>query len=60
MDYTGGARGGFSFTLHCETKPFFRTAHSAVARIKPIAPTADAGGAMIMWHSMQLPEEHWS
>jgi hypothetical protein len=60
MGYTGGARGGLSFTLHCETKLISQTVHSAVAGTRPIAPAAAAGGAMIMWHSVQLPSAHWS
>jgi hypothetical protein len=60
MGYTGGARGGLSFTLHCEAKLFSQTVHSAVDWTKPIAPTAAAGGAMTMWHSVQLPAGHWS
>src|SRR5580658_5635914 len=60
MGYTGGARGGLSFTLQCETKLFSQTVHSAMAGTTPIAPTAGAGGAMTMWHSTQLPAGQWS
>jgi hypothetical protein len=60
MGYTGGARGGFSFTLHSETKPFSRTAHSAVAGTNPMAPITAAGGGITMWQSVQLPAVHWS
>jgi hypothetical protein len=31
-----------------------------MAGTNPIAPTAAAGGAMTMWHSVQLPAGHWS
>lgn len=60
MGYTGGARGGLSFTLHCETKLFTQTVHSTLAGARPIAPTAAAGGAMTIWHSVQSPAGHWS
>jgi hypothetical protein len=58
--YTGGARGGFSLALLWETKLFSRTAHSALAGTNPIAAIIAAGGAMTMWHSVQLPAEHRS
>ena len=58
--YAGGARGGFSLALQRETKPFSRTAYSAVAAISPIAPITVTGGAMARWHSVQFAAEHWS
>ena len=60
MVYTGGARGGISFTLHSDTKLFPRTVHSTATGTKLIVPTSAAGGAMTMWHSVQLPAVHWS
>lgn len=58
--YAGGARGGFSLAVQHETKPFSRTAYSAVTWTSPTAPVTVAGGAMARWHSTQLAAEHWS